>query len=252
MEKTNYSLAFSFALLIHLIALFILGMATSTFMQDARSELKPQSDMMSLSLVEDLLSDNPSPKNEDSSPRLQTDTPIEFLRVPQPLPDPSLFADPSSDLIEIPKHTLSDFAPPPPAIVIQQPSALPDKTVMPALSTLLASQETTESASLNSDSAGGMLQGALIAPTTTDHAIKPKYPMHARQKGEQGRVILDVLVSTNGKATSVTLVSSSGFKDLDASARDAVMQATFRPGERNGKTVEASARMTILFQLNQN
>jgi len=30
------------------------------------------------------------------------------------------------------------------------------------------------------------------------------------------------------------------------------MQAEFKPGERNGKAVEAAARMTILFQLNQN
>jgi|GEM_PF-6936365 len=250
-EKTNYSLGFSFALIIHLIALFVSGMA-STFIQDARSELQPQSDMMSLALVEDFLSDNPSPKNADPAPRIQTDTPIEFFRVPQPLHEPALFTDYSTDLIEIPKHTLSDFAPPPPAIVIQPPSALPDKTVMPTLSTLLASQETTDPASLNSDSAGGMLQGALIAPTTTGQAIHPTYPMNARRKGEQGRVILDVLVSKKGKATSVTLVSSSGFKDLDAAARDAVIQATFKPGERNGKTVEASARMTILFQLNQN
>jgi protein TonB len=65
-------------------------------------------------------------------------------------------------------------------------------------------------------------------------------------------VILDVLVSKEGLATSITLVSSSGFKDLDAAAKEAVKFAKFEPGARNGKPVEASARMTILFKLKQN
>jgi protein TonB len=250
-EKTDYSLGFIFAFIIHVIALFLLGM-TSSFIQDVHSEFQPQADTMTLSLVEDLLSDNPSPKNEAPSPRLQPDTPIEFLRMPQPLPERIPFTDHSSDLIEIPQHIFPDFDPPSPAIVNQPPSVLPDTTVMPTLSTLLSSQEPTDTASLNSDVTKGMFQGVLIAPTTKDQAINPKYPMNARRKGEQGRVILDVLVSNNGKAASVTLVSSSGFKDLDTAAKDAVIQAKFKPGERNGKAVEASTRITILFQLNQN
>jgi protein TonB len=96
------------------------------------------------------------------------------------------------------------------------------------------------------------LQGALLAPTTKDKTINPKYPMNSRRKGEQGRVVLDVLVSKEGEPTAITLVSSSGFKDLDAAAKEAVLLAKFKPGARNGKPVEASARMTILFQLNQN
>ena len=250
-ERTDYSLGFSVALIIHVIALFLLGMA-SMFKQDGAAALQPQSDMLTLSLVEDLLSDNPSPKNADSAPRPQPDTRLELFRAPQPIPETPMFTDRLNEMIEIPKHTLPDLAPPSPVIVIQPPSTLPDKTVMPTLSTLLTSQETTDPSSLHSDSTGGVLQGALSAPTTKDQAINPKYPMNSRRKGEQGRVILDVLVSKDGAATSNTLVSSSGFKDLDAAAKEAVMLAKFKPGARNGKPVDASARITILFQLNQN
>lgn len=249
-DRTDYSLGFIFALIIHVIALFLLGIS-SMVKQDEAADLQPQSDMLALSLVEDLLSDNPSPKNADTVPTHPPDSHLELFRAPQPIPETPLFNDRLNDLVEIPKHTLSDYSPPPPAIVIQKPSSLPDKTVIPALSTLLVSQETTDSASLITDSTGGVMQGAISPPTTIDKTINPKYPMNSRRKGEQGRVILDVLVSKEGAARSITLVSSSGFKDLDAAAKEAVILAKFEPGSRNGKPVEASVRMTILFKLNQ-
>lgn len=251
MVKTNYSLGFVFALMIHGVALFLLGMIVKINLDD-RPEVEPLAEVMTLSLVEEVLSDNPSPKIADTAPRPQSDTRMELLRVPQPLLEHPVLTDLSSDMIDIPKHLLSDLTPPQPVINIQTPSALPDRTHMPALSTLLSSQDITDPASLHSDSTGGVQQGALIAPAARDQAIHPKYPMASRRKGEQGRVILDVLVSKEGKASSVTIISSSGFKELDAAAREAVMDAKFKPGERNGKAVEASARMTILFQLNQN
>lgn len=250
-ERTDYSLGFSFALIIHVIALFLLGMA-SLYNQNEAAVVQPPSDIMTLTLVEDLLSENPSPKNADTAPRPQPNTQLALFRAPQPIPEPPLYTDRLNDMVDIPKHTLSDFSPPPPTIVIQTPSPLPDKTVMPPLSTILASQEATDPSSLHTDSRGGVLQGALSAPTTKDKTINPKYPMNSRRKGEQGRVVLDVLVSKDGEPTAITLVSSSGFKDLDAAAKEAVLLAKFKPGARNGKPVEASARMTILFQLNQN
>jgi protein TonB len=249
--KTNYSLGFAFALMIHMIALFLLGMVVK-FNLDNQPDVEPLAEVLTLTLVEEMLSDNPSPKMADTAPRPQTDTHMELLRVPQPMTEHAPLTDLSSDMIEIPKHPLSDLTPPPPVVNIQTPSALPDKTLMPTLSTLLSSQDITDAASLHSDSTGGVQQGALIAPATKDQAIHPKYPMASRRKGEQGRVILDVLVSKEGKARSVTIISTSGFKELDTAAKEAVMDAKFKPGERNGKAVEASARMTILFQLNQN
>lgn len=251
MVRTDYSLGFTFALMIHMIALFLLGMAP-TFNTDGLTDVQLPTDTMTLSLVEDLLSDNPSSIKSYTVPRPQPETHLEFLRVPQPISEHPIFAESSSDLMELPKHMLPDYTPPQPTIVAQMPSALPDKTVMPMLSPVLVSQEETDPSSPYSDSASGLQQGALIAPITKDQAIHPKYPMTSRRKGEQGRVILDVLVSKEGQAISVSFVSSSGFKDLDVAAKDAVMQAKFKPGERNGKAVEAAARMTILFQLNQN
>jgi protein TonB len=76
--------------------------------------------------------------------------------------------------------------------------------------------------------------------------------MASRRRGEEGRVIVDVMVSREGKPQRVTLVSSSGFKELDRAAEEAVSTTLFIPGERNGKTVEATARIAIQFQLKPN
>jgi len=250
-SKTDYSLGFLSALMFHVIAFFLLGMSPS-FSQDDRVAVQPHSDSMTLSLVEEMISDNLSKHEADTPPRPQPDKQMALLRAPQPLPEHPLFKELSSDIIAIPKHPLSELVPPSPTIKIQAPSPLPDKIVLTKLTTILANQELTDPNSLHTDSQGSLQQGALIAPTPKGQSINPKYPMTARRRGEQGRVILDVLVSKEGKAASITLVSSSGFTDLDTAAKEAVIQAIFKPGERNGKPVAASARMTILFQLNPN
>lgn len=244
-------MSFLLSIMLHMIVLLFLG-AFVTFKNAAGSEIQKSPDAMTLSLVEDILSDTPAPKSSDTAPLPSPESQLEFLRIPQPLPEQPAFSDLSSDTLEIPKHTLTDFSPPPPTVVITTPSALPDKTVMPKLSPMLSTQETTDPYSTHNDSTGGMLQGALVAPTTKEKTIHPKYPMNSRRRGEEGKVILDVLVTKDGHAKSVTLVASSGFKELDAAAKEAVLAAKFNPGERNGKVVEASARMVILFQLKSN
>ena len=97
---------------------------------------------------------------------------------------------------------------------------------------------------------GTVAQGQVTAPTTGDRPIKPKYPTGSRSRGEEGSVVFDVLVSKDGRAKTVTLVASSHFPELDHSAKRAVSQARFVPGTRNGKPAESTARLTIIFRLN--
>lgn len=234
-----------------MIALIFIGVAVN-FNKPEASELPIPPDSVTLSLVEDLMTDTPSPNNADTAPRPEQDNKLEFLRMPTPLLQAPSFVDITSDTVEIPKHPRPDFSPPPPTMIINPPTALPDKLVMPKLATILVSPETTDPSSIHSDSTGGMLQGVLIPPTTKDQSVRPKYPMASRRRGEEGRVILDVMVSQKGKPTRVTLISSSGHKELDRAAEEAVLTTLFIPGERNGKTVEAAARMVILFQLKAN
>jgi protein TonB len=67
--------------------------------------------------------------------------------------------------------------------------------------------------------------------------------------GRQGVVILDVIVSADGRAVKVALARSSGAPDLDQAALAAVRSWTFLPGRRAGVPVVAHALVPVRFHL---
>ncbi len=77
----------------------------------------------------------------------------------------------------------------------------------------------------------------------------PTYPPVSRRFGEQGRVLLRVLVSENGLAQSVQLDSSSGYEKLDRAAMEAVKKWSFIPARRSNQPVSAYVLVPIKFSL---
>jgi protein TonB len=76
----------------------------------------------------------------------------------------------------------------------------------------------------------------------------PAYPKDALDRGLEGRVILTVLVGSDGKVEAVTVESSSGQPVLDEAAVRAVKQGwVFDPGMANGKPAPGKARVTFEF-----
>ena len=63
---------------------------------------------------------------------------------------------------------------------------------------------------------------------------RPSYPAISKRMGEQGKVVLRVLIGTDGLPQKVEINQSSGFDRLDRQAQDAVMRWRFVPGKRNG------------------
>lgn len=78
----------------------------------------------------------------------------------------------------------------------------------------------------------------------------PEYPALARRKGEQGRVLLKVLVSETGLAQKVQIDTSSGYNSLDQSAVEAVKKWSFIPARRSNQAVSAYVLVPIKFSLN--
>ncbi|ACT49010.1 energy transducer TonB [Methylotenera mobilis] len=78
----------------------------------------------------------------------------------------------------------------------------------------------------------------------------PTYPMSARRMGEQGKVLLKVLVSEDGKATTVQVDRSSGHSKLDEAAVEAVKKWSFVPAKRSNKPMSAYVLVPINFSLN--
>lgn len=77
----------------------------------------------------------------------------------------------------------------------------------------------------------------------------PIYPDRARQDGEQGRVILRVAVSAEGRSEAVAILRSSGFSDLDQSAAEAVRAWRFIPASRGGRSIAGVAEVPVSFTL---
>ena len=62
----------------------------------------------------------------------------------------------------------------------------------------------------------------------------PGYPSISRRMGEEGKVVLRVLISADGKPEKIEIHKSSGYERLDRHAQDTVQRWRFVPGKRNG------------------
>jgi len=78
---------------------------------------------------------------------------------------------------------------------------------------------------------------------------RPVYPRLSRRLGEQGKVLLRVYVSADGKAGEVRLHQSSGHKRLDEAAREAVSHWRFVPAKQGDEAVAGWFIVPIEFKL---
>lgn len=63
---------------------------------------------------------------------------------------------------------------------------------------------------------------------------KPAYPAISKRLGEQGKVVVRVLIGTDGTAQKAEIQQSSGFDRLDQAARTTVLKWRYVPGKRGG------------------
>jgi len=78
----------------------------------------------------------------------------------------------------------------------------------------------------------------------------PSYPRISRKAGQEGRVLLKVLVSAKGDAKTVNIEQSSGYQRLDNAALKAVMRWRFVPARKGAETLSAYVLVPINFTLN--
>jgi protein TonB len=77
----------------------------------------------------------------------------------------------------------------------------------------------------------------------------PRYPLAARRSGDEGTVMLRVLVTIEGTAARVELDRSSGSASLDGAAMEAVRNWRFVPARRGSQNVEDWVRVPVVFRL---
>ncbi|NDC36628.1 MAG: energy transducer TonB [Proteobacteria bacterium] len=70
----------------------------------------------------------------------------------------------------------------------------------------------------------GMRDGAMRSGRALVASPAPPYPEQARRAGFEGRVLLQLLVASDGTPLEVSIERSSGRQDFDQSARDTVLR----------------------------
>ena len=107
----------------------------------------------------------------------------------------------------------------------------------------------TEDAMAASAPTAAPRQARLDAPPKPKRNIKPDYPKGARQRGEQGDVVLEIRVNAEGMVDEVKVATSSGFSELDEAAVRAARAAKFSPARSGHDPVASTARLKLSFKL---
>ncbi len=90
---------------------------------------------------------------------------------------------------------------------------------------------------------GPMLDASLV----TD--LQPEYPLLARRRGYQGRVVVAATVLSSGEVEFASLVSSSGYDMLDDAALEAVSAWRLLPARKDGEAVDGRIEIPFDFVL---
>ena len=172
------------------------------------------------------------------------ETPPERAKV-EPVPP-----DPSPDVLPVPPppvpQTPPALAPTATTPTPPAPPSAPRQARAPPQARVGASAEGRDNGLTD------IVTGSHVVPPGTDPRvmnIPPRYPLEAVRRGQQGNVMLNVLVATDGSVISVDVAQSSGFPLLDRAARDAVAKWRFRPGMRDGLAVPSTIPVPLTFVL---
>ncbi|CAN5194810.1 energy transducer TonB [soil metagenome] len=80
---------------------------------------------------------------------------------------------------------------------------------------------------------------------------QPVYPQVSKRLGEEGKVVLRILINESGRPDRVDVQTSSGSPRLDEAARQAALRALFKPHMADGKATAVYAIVPINFQLDR-
>ncbi len=90
-----------------------------------------------------------------------------------------------------------------------------------------------------------------IDATYSKNNPKPYYPPLARRLGEEGTVVLLILVGTDGRAYQIKMKQSSGSVLLDKAAEQQAKESRFNPATINGQPVDEWYEQPYVYNLKQ-
>jgi len=158
---------------------------------------------------------------------------------PKPKPLPPVKAPPTERSVSVPEEPVPEPVAREPEPVVPVESPLPVAAAPPAPP---AAPERREAAA-----------APPVAPPISDAAHlrnpAPVYPTRSRRLGEEGRVVLELLILADGRVGEIKVKRSSGFAALDQSALDAVRRWNFVPARRGDEPIPYRYELPVVFSL---
>lgn len=94
-----------------------------------------------------------------------------------------------------------------------------------------------------------VLRDPALDPRYID-SFQPNYPSDERLAGHAGRVVVRVLIGTDGRVKDVQQVSAASTAFFEATRKQALAKWRFKPATKDGVAVEAWHTMAVRFELN--
>lgn len=180
---------------------------------------------------------------------------VSLLTAPDPAPEPKVD--------EVPKPKTPPRPAPPVKAAQPRPTPAPIAPVLattaaespaPATVPIVPTQPAAADTSANSvaPAQSANVSAPVIPPRFDADYLdnpQPPYPPMARRQNQEGRVVLRVVVEPDGRASAVSVKTSSGFSLLDDAAMAAVSKWKFVPARRGSDAVSATVLVPIRFSL---
>jgi periplasmic protein TonB len=140
----------------------------------------------------------------------------------------------------VPK-TEVDVAPPPTPSPIAT-SSEPDPSPFPAMPS-----DPVPEAPATPSAHPGQMRTAVFADA--NGCALPDYPAAAARRGDTGTTTLALLVGADGRVSSSRIEQSSGSRDLDRAAINALTLCRFKPATNNGVAESGWAKLAFVWKL---
>jgi protein TonB len=161
-----------------------------------------------------------------------------------PMPQPKQEAKPKTQAKPEPKAKTPDPSIPPPIDASQAKAAEAAKAAesqMPNAAVAPASSQGTAGTPIQTDI------GKLVVVYQPD--ADPYYPSFSKRAGEQGEVVVRLIIDETGVVEEAVLLRSSGFARLDRAAEHIGRRYRFKPYTVNGNPARISTILLIKFNL---
>ncbi|MBD1399482.1 energy transducer TonB [Pelovirga terrestris] len=191
---------------------------------------------------------SPEPVNELIEPKRAV-----AMNRPAPQPIPGPYQQPLPDDTTVAATPDNNSAPVLAQVTQQAVDRHAEAEAVPVLQRSLSEQPAVRPAKAKkAESIDGirapLIEQVAAAPRYGYHPA-PAYPRLARHRGWEGTVEFKVRVLPDGQVGEVTLISSSGYKNLDQAAHRAINRWRFTPASRAGKVVESWVVVPVHFVL---